>query len=146
MKRFRLRAGLAISAALAVVMLQVMGASAQAVTCRTDPAVLLSNGTTITLYENITDSATDVTSIKYALHVPVGVKALSIIYYGPVPASAQSLTLYQDENPGNYDGYATVYTKTSSIPVTAYASADVVVSCQTAGHSGQLLHSHLHFL
>lgn len=143
MRWFRLRLGLPVAVALATVC-QVVGANAHTVTCRTDPMVTLSNGVTVTLYEDISDSATDVTKITYALHVPVGVTATSISYSGAVSASIQSVTLYADENPGNYDGYTEVYTATPNIPVTAYMSANSTVSCQTSGHSGQLLHSHLH--
>jgi hypothetical protein len=36
------------------------------------------------------------------------------------------------------------YTKTPNVSVTAYMSANSTVSCHTNGHSGQVLHSHLH--
>jgi hypothetical protein len=141
---FRLRLGLPLAVTLVALLGQAVGASAQTVTCRTDPVVALSNGVSVTLYETITDTATDVTKITYALHVPVGVSIKSISYVGAVPATAQSITLHQDENPGNYDAYTEVYTATPNIPVTAYMAANSTVSCQTAGHSWQLLHSHLH--
>jgi hypothetical protein len=117
-------------------------------TCRTDPVITLSDGSVITLYEDISDTATDVTGITYQLHVPVGDTVTSISYPGAVSSRSQSVTVTADENPGNYDGYATVDTGTSSISVAAYASGTAdgtnTVSAHTNGHSGQVLHSHLH--
>ena len=79
-----------------------------------------------------------------ALHIPVGLTVNSISYTGAVPASLQSITVSSDENPGNYDAYTVVSTRTSKVSVTAYMSANSTVSTQTSGHSGQTLHSHLH--
>jgi hypothetical protein len=125
-----------------------VSADAHTTYCRTDPAIALSNGAVITLYEDIADVSTDVTKITYQLHVPVGVTVTSITYSGDVPSSLQSVTVMADENPGNYDGYTTVYTATPNVAVTAYASGTAngttTVSTHTSGHSGQLLHSHLH--
>jgi len=112
--------------------------------CRSDPAVTLSNGVQILLYEDISDTATDVTKITYTLHVPVGVTVTSISYSGAVPSKLQSLTTVADENSGNYDGYTLVSTKTPNVPVAAYMSANGTVSAHTNGSSGELLHSHLH--
>jgi hypothetical protein len=119
-----------------------------AAACRSDPIVALSNGAQVTLYEDISDTAADVTSITYQLHIPVGLTVKSIVYQGAVPSSVQSITVHADENTGNYDAYTVVNTRTPNIPVTAYMSGTTNgttgVSCHTNGHSGQLLHSHLH--
>jgi|SRR5579872_1076488 len=116
--------------------------------CRSDPIVALSNGTQLTMYEDISDTAAVVTSITYQLHIPVGLTVKSIVYQGAVPGSVQSITVYADENTGNYDAYAVVNTRTPNTSVTAYMSGTgnrtTAVSCHTNGHSGQLLHSHLH--
>lgn len=120
------------------------GARAALTYCRSDPVVTLSNGTQVTLYEDISDSTTDVSKITYQLHIPVGAKVTSIAYTGAVPASQQTITVFADENLGNYDGYTVVATITPTINVTAYMSANATVSTHTSGHSGQTLHSHLH--
>jgi len=112
--------------------------------CRSDPVVTLSNGTQVTLYEDISDSTTDVSKITYQLHIPAGATVTSIGYTGAVPANEQTITVSADENLGNYDGYTVVATHTPTINVTAYMSANSNVSTHTNGHSGQTLHSHLH--
>src|SRR5579875_3033961 len=113
--------------------------------CRTDPLVTLSNTVQITLHEQIYDSSNDVTGIAYQLHVPKGVFVLSVIYYGAVPANLQKLTVYADEPPGTYDGYTTVSTGTTNIPVVAYMSSDILVSTFASGYSGQSLHNYMKF-
>jgi hypothetical protein len=120
------------------------GAHAQISGCRSDPVVTLSNGDQVTLYEDISDTATDVTQITYQLHIPVGLSVKSVTYSGAIASKLQSITLTADENLGNYDAYTVVSTKTPNIPVTAYMTANTTTSTQTAGHSGQVLHSHAH--
>jgi len=114
--------------------------------CRTDPLVTLTNLTQITLNEQIGDASTDVTGINYVLHVPKGVRVLTVIYYGAVPARLQTLTTVSDEPPGVYDDYTTVYTATSPVTVTAYLSTDVLFGTYASGYNGQALHSHMQFL
>ena len=125
-----------------------LSAHAAITACRSDPVVTLSNGMKVTLYENIYDSATDVSGISYQLHIPVGLTVTSVSYSGAVAASLQTITTSADENPGNFDAYTVVYTRTPNISVTAYMSATsssgtTTVSCQTNGHSRQLLNSNL---
>jgi hypothetical protein len=124
------------------------GVHAQLATCRSDPLLTLSNGAQVTLYEDIYDAASDVTGVTYQLHVPVGVMVRSITYSGAISSKLQTITVTADENAGDYDAYTVVYTKTANISVTAYMSGTsngtTTVSCQTNGHNGQLLHSHLH--
>jgi hypothetical protein len=116
--------------------------------CRSDPTLTLSNGAQVTLYENIYDASTDVTRISYQLHIPVGTTVKSISYSGAVAGSLQAITTVADENPGDYDAYTVVTTGKTNISVTAYMAGSSptssAASCQTAGHSGQTLHSHLH--
>ena len=119
-------------------------ASAAVGVCRSDPAVTLSNGVTVTLHEDISDAPSDVTQIAYQLFVPRGVTVKSVAYAGAVPPNVQSISTVASQNAGDYDAYTTVYTGTPNVPVTAYMSANSTVSCHTDGHSGQHQHSHLH--
>jgi len=113
-------------------------------TCRNDPVVSLSNGTTLTVWESIGDYSSDVESISYEVHVPKGVWVRSVTYSGDVPASLQSLNVYADENAGNYDTYATVVTGRSGMQTDAYAQANNTVSAHTTGPTPNPLHNHLH--
>lgn len=141
--------GAALCGGLLLTSLGAVGVHAAVTACRSDPTVTLSNGAQVTLYEDIADTASDVTGITYQLHIPVGLTVTSVTYSGAISSSLQSLSVTADENTGNYDAYTVVSTKTPNIAVTAYmsgtANGSTTVSCQTAGHSGQTLHSHLHF-
>src|SRR5947209_2151585 len=123
MRWFRLRLGLPVVVFLLGTLGQVGGAHAHTATCRTDPTIVLSNGVTVDLYEDIHDDPSDVTGIRYILIVPDGVTMRSVSYSGPVPNGAQTVALIQAETPDNYDEYAYVETGTSDVPVAAYMSA-----------------------
>jgi hypothetical protein len=133
-----------LGAAALALSLTSSGVHAQISACRSDPLVTLSNGDQITLYEDISDTATDVTKITYQLHIPVGLSVKAITYSGAIASKLQTISVTPDENIGNYDAYTVVFTKTPNIPVTAYMTANTTTSTQTAGHSGQTLHSHVH--
>ncbi|HLJ69511.1 MAG TPA: hypothetical protein VKX16_19320, partial [Chloroflexota bacterium] len=68
----RVVVGLAALLGSAVLGSFAAGNAAATAGCRTDPLVTLSNGTRLTLYEDIADSASDVTAVSYKLHIPVG--------------------------------------------------------------------------
>jgi hypothetical protein len=140
-------AALSIGAGL-VLALAGTGTALGITACRSDPVVTLSDGTTLTVWESISDTASDVKSISYAVHVPVGVSIKSVVYTGDVAAQLQSVTLYADENSGDYDTYTTVVTGTPGIQTKAYAQANnstaKVVSAQTTGHTPNPLHNHLY--
>lgn len=93
-------------------------ASADYVLCRTDPVVALSNGVFVDLTASISDSATDVSNITYAVHVPKGVKPLGI-YTTPGPlARVETVKIIDDNRAGTYDTTTTVTTGTAGAPVT----------------------------
>jgi hypothetical protein len=133
----------AVFAAMLAGGLWTNGASAAAA-CRSDPVVTLSNGTQVTLYEDIYDSASDVSSISYELHVPGGVTVQSVVYSGSVATNLQTINVIADEKAGSYDTYTVVRTNTPYAVITAYMSVNNSKSSQTSGLSGQLLHTHLH--
>lgn len=143
MKWFRLRLGLPVAVLLLGTIGQVVSAEAHTATCRTDPTITLSNGVTLSLYEDIGDSPSDVMGIRYMLIVPEGVTITSVSYSGPVPDSAQSVALMPSGMPGNYDEYAYVETGAFDVPVAAYMSANDEASVHVSGYSHQLLHARL---
>jgi len=46
--------------------------------CRSDPVVVLSNGVVVDLSAVIADDAADVRGVAYTLHVPAGLRAVSV--------------------------------------------------------------------
>lgn len=119
-------------------------ASAALGTCRTDPIVTLSNGTTIQIVAHIGAGVADVKSIAYTVHAPAGTTVTSVNYLGDVSSQLESLQFFADVGSGSYQGTATVTTNTHIIPV--YSSMAVTPSygsslaSSTSGHDGQVLH------
>jgi hypothetical protein len=119
-------------------------ASASVGICRTDPVMVLSNGTVLVVWESINDNPTDVKSVSYQVDVPRGLSVKFITYLGDVPAKLQTVTVTPDENAGNYDTYSTVVTGIPGIQTGAHAQANGTISAQTVGPTPNPLHNHLH--
>jgi hypothetical protein len=114
--------------------------------CMDDPIIVLSNGVKVQMSATISDTATDVSSIQYALHVPTTVTGIVSITYTSRVTSHETFTLYKDENPGNYDTYTyvTAYSGIQTIPVTAQDLVSGVTTPVAQGHTYQQLHVHAH--
>lgn len=110
---------LALLAAIIAGILSADGVFAAYTTCKIDPAVTLSNGVTITMYDTISDSIKNVQQAAYVLHVPEGVTVTEVSYdrYG----SLESLSVVADQVPGTYRDITTV-TDPTRVQVSAYAS------------------------
>lgn len=135
----------ALALFLGAVQTQVAWASAP---CRDDPTIMLSDGTTISMSEDIYDRASDVTKVSYRLHIPRGLTVQAVAFSGDISASIQSLSVVADENTGTYDAFVNVFTAAPNVSITAYMTATssggiTTASYQTDGHSGQSLHSYL---
>jgi hypothetical protein len=124
------------------VTLTAHSADAAYATCRTDPTVRLSDGRTIVLYADISDTLSDVRRVNYTLHVPVGTYATSIRYDST--GYLENVTILPDQQ---YSGYSDtqVITGTLGVAVTAYGSVTTSNSPQptvagtVSGRSGQHL-------
>lgn len=116
---------------------------AQYTVCRTDPIATLSNGHTITMYADINDSAKDIQSAEFTLHVPKNMTVKSVTFdstYGYL----ESFSWVADQNPGNYHTDTLVTTKTSGINVVGNAGSSMS-TCQlsnksTQGQDGKSIH------
>lgn len=87
--------------------------------CRSDPAVLLSNGTLIDLSADIDAMLWDVASVNYTLYVPSGLRAILIIRTPNWPGTKETFTIVSDKPPKVYDSTTIVKTKRPGIGVTA---------------------------
>jgi hypothetical protein len=139
----------------------VQNASA-ALACRSDPIVVLSNGTTLDLHATFNNGVTSTIShVTYVLHGP----ALPATTTRPTGSTASGLGWYSysypdgsgswstmsyigdEPNSGGYDAYITV-TAASTIPITAYmdwlqGGGTPHAGISHTGTSGQTLHVHL---
>jgi len=102
--------------------------------CRSDPVFTLGGGRTVTLNESITDVRTDITGGSYVLHIPTGLKVVSVAYAGAI-GSQQNMSWYADQPTNTFKASSTVLTKTSLVPVTAYMTVGAKNSTSTAGTS-----------
>jgi hypothetical protein len=144
--RFTMGAALLLLIALVPAMLRPSAASATLGPCRSDPAVELSNLSTLDLSATISDGASDVREVLYVLHGPVGTKPVLIIPTGGIIGPTEKFVYYADEPPSTYDVYTTVYTGTSQIPVTANALVIGLLNLSApsvSGYSGSAIHTHL---
>lgn|SRR5579884_3956138 len=117
---------------------------AQYAACRSDPVITLSDGSSGSIYETIQDATTDIKSITYQIHIPVGLKVVSVQYSGDVPATQQSLTWTADNPAGKFDEYVTVKTGVAKAQMTAYAaSSSGTKSLQVSGNTNTTLHLHI---
>lgn len=126
--------------------LRPLHASAQLGPCRSDPAVLLSNLSTLDLSATINDSASDVKQTLYVLHGPRGTKPTAIIPTDGLIGLTERFVYYADEPASTYDVYTTVYTGTPRVPVTASALVVGLVNLgapSVSGYSGSPIHTHL---
>jgi fermentation-respiration switch protein FrsA (DUF1100 family) len=88
--------------------------------CRSDPAVVLSDGATVDLSADIADSLADVRDVSYILHIPAGTRVLAWVGTDGLMGLRESFQARADAAPGAYASVTTVTTATPHIAVTAH--------------------------
>ena len=116
--------------------------------CRSDPVVALSNGVTVDLSAVIADNAADVRGVAYTLHVPTGLRAVSVAPSGGPLGPKETITVVADDAPAAYDSATVVTTGTPGVAVTAtttlVAATGATLATGTArGRDRQTLRVHL---
>jgi len=103
--------------------------------CRSDPALLLSNGVELDVSSTITDTAADVQQVTYTVHIPGGTS--------PVLAVAGSLgarevwRVVADNPPDTYDTSTLVTTLTHGVAVQTTTQALGLVGAPLVTITGQ---------
>lgn len=87
--------------------------------CRSDPAVILSNGMILDIGANISTLPWQVTEAHYELHVPVGVSMVAAIHTPTWLTSQETFTFYADQPAGQYQVITTVHTTEGDASVVA---------------------------
>ena len=93
---------------------------AGALRCRSDPFVLLSDGTIIDLSADIGVLLTRVQSVDYVLHVPAGRAVIAVIRTPSWPTTVERFTAVADSAPGVYDSTTIVRTSKGNADVTVH--------------------------
>jgi len=119
-----------IAILMLTMLLVVSQVSAAHIACRSDPIVYLTDGTRLQFATEIATSLDDVISIRYEVHVPVGVSA-NRINYTPSWARAKELVVIVADQPvGSYQITGVAIAGTPSVPMTVSA---MKVSAQNGG-------------
>jgi hypothetical protein len=91
--------------------------------CRTDPLVVLSDGTVLDVSVAISTNVSNVTDIQYVVHGPSTVRLVSAIRTPTLGFTGKELfTYYADAQPGQYVTETLVQTTFDRIGVTAYTT------------------------
>jgi hypothetical protein len=112
--------------------------------CRSDPALVLSNGAVLDLSASIGTDLSNVASVTYAVHLPVGVRALAVVNTDGLMGIKEHFVAYADDSANTYDGYTMVQTVSGSASVTAnetVVSLASIGSPNVTGVSGQAVHT-----
>src|SRR4029079_1830933 len=71
-------------------------AFAKLLACRSDPVVLLSDGTVVDVSADIETLPFNVTEVHYTLHIPEGLSAVLIVHTPTWLTSTETFTIYAD--------------------------------------------------
>lgn len=94
-------------------------ADARLAVCRSDPLVLLSDGTLIDISADIGALLFEVKEVHYALRIPEGLDVVASVSTPNWPTTIERFTVYADNPPGIFTSTTTVHTRRADTPVTA---------------------------
>lgn len=128
--------------ALVLTLTFVSTAQAKLVFCRSDPVVILSNGTILDLSADFTTLLINVEEVHYELHIPVGVSVVAYIHTPAWLTSQETFTAIADQEPGVYTASTIGRTRSGNATVTTHlvllSAAQVKLDYATAsGPEGQ---------
>lgn len=113
-------------------------ALAKLVSCRSDPVVVLSDGTIVDVSADIETLPFRVTEVHYTLHIPEGLTPILIIHTPTWLTTTETFTIFSDMPPNRYSSETTVSTVSSNIGVTARMLVNLGTG-KAQGFSGQAL-------
>ena len=87
--------------------------------CRTDPVIVLSNGRILQLAAEIDTSLSNVRSVVYTVHAPVGTYPVLIVYTESPLHNVERVDFRADSLPGRYSSETVVDTTVRNIDVAA---------------------------
>jgi hypothetical protein len=113
--------------------------------CRADPIVLLSSGVKVQLYSDIADVPTNVKSVAYVLHAPVGTRVVSVSYPPDMAKTIpEAFQLIADAKDAKYHTTTYVADANGTIKIATYAIATAPTGAVSKtfkhnGHANQLV-------
>lgn len=126
-----------------VVVLLVASQTAQSafaglIQCRSDPLILLSDGTVVDVSASIDALLWDVEEVRYVVHIPAGLSVVAAVSTPNWPTTIERFVVYADKAPGQFSTTTTVFTRQNDTPVTATMIVNLIVKSKS-GKSGQAL-------
>jgi hypothetical protein len=106
--------------------------------CRSDPVVVLSDGTIVDVSADIDTLLWNVTEVHYTLHIPQGLSPVSVVRTKAWLTSTETFSFYADQSADHYSSSTLVQTKSGNSAVTANMLVNLG-SGQASGYTGQLL-------
>jgi hypothetical protein len=113
------RRALALAVVLLLSLTSMPPVDADVLRCRSDPAVLLSDGTILDLSADIGTLLWNIERVDYVLRVPRGLRPVLVLTTPSWPTTIETFTIRADRPPGVYDSSTVVRTKTKDVDVTA---------------------------
>ena len=113
------------------------GAAAEISGCRSDPIVMLSDGTVFQVDTSIADAPSDVQQLSYAIQVPGDTTVLKVVSTGGTLKGKEIVTVSATGSPGTYSADVLVSTGLANVPVSVRARVPGAGSTVAAGQSGQ---------
>lgn len=110
--------------------------------CRSDPIIVLSNGTLVDVSADVDTTLWNVTEVHYTVHVPAGTKPVLIIRTKAWLTSQETFSIYSDNAANAYSSSTMVQANTSNTAVTASMLVNLDYR-QASGVTGQTLNINL---
>jgi hypothetical protein len=120
MQAFQKRKRSLLLLVLALMLVIPSVAQAKMIFCRSDPVVVLSNGTVLDLQAELSTLLFNVQEVHYELHVPVGVFPVLVVHTPAWLTSQETFTFVADQKPGNYWATSVGRTKYGNASVTTH--------------------------
>lgn len=106
--------------------------------CRSDPLVVLSDGTIVDVSADIDTLLLNVTEVHYTLHIPQGLSPVLVIRTKAWLTSTETFSFYADQPADQYSSSTIVQTTSGNTAVTANMLVNLGHG-QASGYTGQSL-------
>lgn len=98
---------------------------ARLIACRSDPVVILSDGTIVDISADIDTMLWNVTEVHYTLHVPQGLRPILVVHTPTWLTSTETFAIFSDNDTNQYTSTTMVRTRGQNVEVNAHMLVDL---------------------